>query len=370
MPTGILIGTFFTSLTGILFLFGNQSLKLRREEKIKIHEALKKSSHHDDHEAAVLPPPQKNEIDKLSPSYGSSFEQKVAELILEQMKSAMKDEGKGNEVALLFEETISFEKNPSSPPDVSPDGATKNVLLHGFFQNFQNFFKKIFSYKNWRKKTAEDEMSDAEEEARKKAALEHKRKKDPVIPRKEIHELLGKAEVFLARNELEEAEKLFIKILSFDEENVTALQKLAYLYLQTGSPHKSEGLYLELLELTSGSPAIYTNLGLALFNQKKFEESIEAYKKAVELDVDHGARYANLGQVYFVIQNLESAIECFENAVKKDPRNLGFLYHLADSCLEAKRFSEARKWYEKILDLSPYDESAKEEVRRLQALGF
>ncbi len=186
----------------------------------------------------------------------------------------------------------------------------------------------------------------------------------------EKKQILRRAEVLLARERNKDAEKLFIRILSFEPEHQVALQRLAYLYLQTGSHAKSESLYRQLIDIASKNPAVHTNLGLTLFHQKKFDESLEAYTRAIELEPHRGARYANLGQVYFVTQDLESAIKCFRSAVQKEPRKIEFLYLLADACLEGKKFTEARKWYERILDLSPYDDEAKEEIRRLKKLGF
>ncbi len=186
----------------------------------------------------------------------------------------------------------------------------------------------------------------------------------------EIRSLFNRAEVLLARESFKEAEKLFIKILAFDPAHMKATQKLAFLYLQTESYPKAETLYRQMVELSPDTPAVYTNLGLALFHQKKFDEAIEAYRQAIELEPERGARYANLGQVFFVIKDTEAAIDCFTEAVKKDSRNLDFLYLLADALLEANHFVDAKKSYERILDISPYDEAAKEEVRRLSALGF
>lgn len=217
-----------------------------------------------------------------------------------------------------------------------------------------------------KKDVAEQMPAPAEEEEIRSEAGTH----DEPLTLKETNDLLRRAELFLAREEFPEAERLFIHILAFDENHPKALQKLAYLYLQTESYPKAETLYRQLAEAAQNDAGIYTNLGLTLFHQKNFAGAIGAYEKAIALDPERAARYANLGQVLFVHSEMEKAIECFRTAVAKEPRNIHFLYLLADACLEAKHFVEAKKWYERILDFSPYDEDAKEEVRRLKALGF
>ena len=280
MPTGFFVGTFFLSLLGIVGIFAEHIFTLKREERIKIKQALRKHM------------PEQEEI----PEETVEMEAEQLEVTIETPKTISEEE----------------ETEESTPPKSAKGG----------------------------------------------------------LGIKQLREILSKAEVHLARKEFSEAEKLFIKILAFDENHTTALQKLAYLYLQTNSYQKAESLYQQLTELSSKNPGVYTNLGLALFNQKKFEESIEAYKKAIELEPNRGARYSNLGQVYFVTNEASAAIECFREAVKKEPRNIEFLYLLADSCSEGKEFAEAKKWYEKILDISPYDDAAKEEVRKLKALGY
>src|SRR6185295_6311137 len=63
----------------------------------------------------------------------------------------------------------------------------------------------------------------------------------------DLKAFLNRAEILLARNDFQEAEKLFIKILAFEPDHPVALQKLAYLYLQTEFYPKAETLYRQLL---------------------------------------------------------------------------------------------------------------------------
>lgn len=186
----------------------------------------------------------------------------------------------------------------------------------------------------------------------------------------EINTLFKKADALLGRGLDIDAEKIFIQILAINEDHLKTNISLALIYLKRGEYTKAESMQRKLTEMRPRDPAIHTNLGLALFNQKKFEEALEAFQHAVEIDPARGARHANLGKVYFAIGEFEAAEECFHKAVQLEPRSLEFLFLLADSKKEQKNFPGAKKVYERILEISPFDEEAKAAVKSLTILGF
>ncbi len=397
MPTELFIGTFFASILGAAGVFIDQIIKKRSEERQRIKKALERNAAPEETKETPVPEETLSEkdekfIEEEIEQEKTMFELRVEEAVEEEKRSTRERElgyltfEDDKKSVRLMEEAILHEKERSgvsdeSSHDESPAGESfviaetiiERDVSPGEEESELTEQVEAFVFSKEREEEESDPKNEEKPEKEAGSQEAHKKKsksEKPSAHSNEIHELLKKAEVHLARVELEEAEKHFIKILAFDEMNIPALQKLAFLYLQTESYRKAEGLYRQLVELTPKNPAVYTNLGLSLFKDKKFDECIDAYQKAIELDPEHGARYANLGQVYFVIKDLDTAIHCFQEAIKRDPRNISFLYLLADTSLEAKHFAEAKKWYMKVLDLSPYDEAAKEEVRRLQALGF
>lgn len=246
------------------------------------------------------------------------------------------------------------------------------VLLTHYLQRRSAERRKIqMALKKQQKKEAPSSSPESahkdHQEKKTNAVPTHQAKKAP-RDSQHVRELMSRAEILLARDESEEAKKIFIQILSIKKNHQGALQKLAYIYLQTQSYAKAETLYMDLVEVADGNPGVYTNLGLALFHQKKFPDSIAAYQKAIELDQDQGQRYINLGKVYLVMEQLDAAIDCFQRATEKECKNIGFWNLLAETYAKRKIFSDARKCYEYILEFSPYNEDAKEGLQKLTAL--
>ena len=77
--------------------------------------------------------------------------------------------------------------------------------------------------------------------------LHHWEKKKPpekkeAIPQ-EIYTFLRRAEACISRKEYEEATRMLIKVLSWNDDHVGANEHLAFVYLQTGEYSRAENLF-------------------------------------------------------------------------------------------------------------------------------
>ena len=61
-----------------------------------------------------------------------------------------------------------------------------------------------------------------------------------------------------------------------------------------------------------------------------------------------------------------AAAEAFKNAVKRDHRNLDYLFALAETYEAGKKLKAAIKTYERILELSPYNDEVKRKLKILE----
>lgn len=235
-----------------------------------------------------------------------------------------------------------------------------------------DFLQKEFEKKKKREKLAKIAKEDVSEKKviqKEEENIEKKIKKEE-INFNQINSFIKRAETLMAKDQFEESEKLLIQVLSLDENNFIANSLLALLYLKNHSDSKAEVIYRKLLEMKPKDPALYTNLGLAFYNQAKYNEALESYSFAVKLDPEKPARHVNVGQVYFVVKSLDKAIEHFKEAVKLVPRNVEYLFMLADTYREKGELKNAKTTYNKILHQEPYNNEAQEEVRRLTAMGY
>ena len=63
----------------------------------------------------------------------------------------------------------------------------------------------------------------------------------------------------------------------------------------------------------------YNNLGVALYEQRKYGSAIKQYHKAIEIDGSSASFYSNLGAALFAKKQFEPAVEAYEKAVELDP---------------------------------------------------
>ena len=185
----------------------------------------------------------------------------------------------------------------------------------------------------------------------------------PIHEHLEMKEIFRKGESFFLAGDSDEAEKLFIRVLSIDEHHEEAHVRLGLIYLKKDLPTKAEAVYRKLLGLDSMNPTYHSNLALGLYMQRRMEEARDAYLKAIELDPGKANRYINLAQVYRDLGSYDLALEAVEMALQISQNNQ---YHLifSEILCDMGRMDEAREIIQKALQ----EESQESELRPVARL--
>jgi len=173
------------------------------------------------------------------------------------------------------------------------------------------------------------------------------------------NEEMRAAEMTMAKKQWNAAKKSLIQALSIAQDEMPASLKLAKVYMESGDIKKAEQLYRRLLEKDIKNPEIYENLGKIFTKQKAYKEAIRAYARAVELDEKDDQKFLALGKLYFLLMRYSLAAECFRRAAELKPREVNYLFMLADACREDEDYENALFTYERVLTLEPYNEKAK-----------
>ncbi|MBN1258243.1 tetratricopeptide repeat protein [Candidatus Peregrinibacteria bacterium] len=173
------------------------------------------------------------------------------------------------------------------------------------------------------------------------------------------NEEIRKAETAIAKKQWNAAKKSLIQALALSQDEMPVSLKLAKTYLESGDLKKAESIYRKLLEKDINNPEVYENLGKIFTKQKAYKEAVRAYARAVELDEKDDQKFLALGKLYFLLMRYSLAAECFRRAAELKPREVNYLFLLADACREDEDFENALFTYEKILTLEPYNEKAK-----------
>jgi tetratricopeptide (TPR) repeat protein len=178
-----------------------------------------------------------------------------------------------------------------------------------------------------------------------------------------------KADAALAKGEQRQGEKFLIQALALDPSNLAAYQKLGLLYLHQGQFGKAEMMYQKLVMSVQTDPVFFSNLAMAMFQQKKLEGAKTNYKKAIELDATRPGRFFSLGQVLKEMGEVQDALAHLRKAIEMDPANLDYLLTLAQTYLDLKMTDEARVLLGEILAAYPENEMAAEMMKKAAGDG-
>ncbi len=162
----------------------------------------------------------------------------------------------------------------------------------------------------------------------------------------------------MAKKQWTEAKKCLIQSLALTRDELIVSLKLARVYLESGDLKRAEMLYKRLLDNNEDNPVIYQNLAIIYTKKKNYKEAIQSYIQAIEINDKDDKTLVGLGRLYKLMMRHSLSAECFKRAAELKPREVEYLFLLADSCKCADDYSNALFTYEKILTLEPYNERA------------
>lgn len=181
-----------------------------------------------------------------------------------------------------------------------------------------------------------------------------------------INKYFRQAETHFARSEFEDAEKVFIKVLSYQDDHPESLNKLGIIYIQQDDLRKAELMFNKLMASETKDPVHHCNYGRCLYSLGRKEEAIAAYEKAIEFDASKASRHTSIGTIYYEIKNYQKALEKFLQALELDPYNFEYLGIIADLSELLGDKERLYKTLKKMLDIDPYNVEIK---RRFDTLN-
>lgn len=124
--------------------------------------------------------------------------------------------------------------------------------------------------------------------------------------------------------------------------------------------------YKQVLDLQPNRADIYYKLGVHYMNLDELNRAIENYTKATEIDPKHADSYYNLGYIFIQLKEYQDARDYFTQAINAKPRtNFKAYYGRAYSQEMLGDVINARKDYQKALEIIPGYEPAREGLRRI-----
>lgn len=174
-------------------------------------------------------------------------------------------------------------------------------------------------------------------------------------------------QIYFSQKNYQEAIKAFKKAIKFNENFVVAYSNLGYTYMALKEWDKA----IENFRVIFNYPGItaphyvHNAIGWAYYEKNEFRKSIEELKKAIELKNNYAIAYYNLGLSLLGLENFDQAFIEFKNAAKHQPELVQAHNRLALLYLKKNMKQEARKEFQKVIELAPNSPLAEEAKKYL-----
>lgn len=121
------------------------------------------------------------------------------------------------------------------------------------------------------------------------------------------------------------------------------------------------------IELNSNYAAAHYNLGVTYMRMKAYKKARDSFEHAIDLKPDDIDYAYSLGSAYFHLESYDRAIAQFRRVIDADPLHARAVYSLATALEKSGRSGEARRWWERYLELDTDSAWADEARARLQS---
>ena len=122
---------------------------------------------------------------------------------------------------------------------------------------------------------------------------------------------------------------------------------------QAGHIDQAEQHYRQALANAPKNEDALVYLGIALFDQRRFEESVAAYREALAIRHSYPIAWNNLGNSLRMLGMVEEAEECFTISIQQKPDYLSALKNRGTLWIWSGQIERGLAWYQRGLEVDP-----------------
>ncbi|HHZ64535.1 MAG TPA: tetratricopeptide repeat protein, partial [Flavobacteriales bacterium] len=186
----------------------------------------------------------------------------------------------------------------------------------------------------------------------------------------DIEGKLQQAISFYQSSQLQQAEQICQQILRDNSQYTEALHLLGIIAHKIGDYRIATSLITQAIDIDSNQSSFYYDLGNALREQGRLEESIDAYQEAIKINPTYIEAYNNLGNVLKKQEKLEDSIRLYQQAIKISPKYANAYNNLGVVLRELGRLEQAIEVYQKAIEIQPnHSEAYNNLANVMQELG-
>jgi len=171
-------------------------------------------------------------------------------------------------------------------------------------------------------------------------------------------ELLSNAVQELQQGNLEQADKLFKKLIASNPDDPNALHFGGITKYQLGSYNKALDLLNRATQIAPNYAEVHNSQGIVLLEQREFEKARQSFERAINLKSDYANAYTNLGSSLKGLGKLAEACIAYNTAVSLEPSNREATYKLASILLATNDPNAALEAANNCLAIDPYCQNA------------
>jgi tetratricopeptide (TPR) repeat protein len=153
--------------------------------------------------------------------------------------------------------------------------------------------------------------------------------------------------------ELQQADRLYRRILELDPDHADSLHLLGLVRAQSDEPEAGVRLIARALALKPDFALAHYNLGNALRQLGRGEAAIDAYREAIRLEPQSPGVLVNLGVTLRDLGRTDEAVEAYRRALAYKPGDARTHYNLGIALNALGRGEEAAGAYRRAVALAP-----------------
>jgi len=136
---------------------------------------------------------------------------------------------------------------------------------------------------------------------------------------------------------------------------IKAYNNLGNYYFTHADLDKAYDNYKEAIDLKTGDPQVYCNMGSLLGAKKQYKLSLEYYTAALKIDSNDGLTYLDRAITYSAMGRYDLAIADYRRSSRLNPYSESLLSNIAYTYLNAHQFDSAIGYYNRVIQINPSD---------------
>jgi len=149
--------------------------------------------------------------------------------------------------------------------------------------------------------------------------------------------------------------------------SMEALYQEVQRLMDSGSKREAIGGLRMLLSMYPDYALAHNDLGVLYYNEGDKQKALEHYEHAARLEPDNALFQKNLADFYCVESGkLEEGLKLYVKVLEANPTDIETLLIIGDVCLSIGKSDDARVFYDRVLELEPWNTDAQGKLDALE----